>query len=415
MDMKLINRLILAGGLQNLWQVGLVFPLNVLATIYFVCKARFKIYTTLDLIIALYIFAGVISLLTGSLISIWDLGDPILLVHSLKSFLVFLGVVVFFGTCHLRIDELFKVLVCFVALVGIALLGHYIYLFLFSSISFYESRGAIGWLPGWPQRWIMFPLIVHFFYFCRYGSTRSLMDLGLSLFMLTLVLLSGTRSAFIGAFFGHMFLAVLSIRDLFRFLFVVALAGLVVATFFVEFDEVFRFQEVREFSRSGVGDSLSYRLNNLWPGIVDSLGIARIPFGWGHAGLAYIPQHFFSDRSIMSNLSGEQIGSAESQYMDALLRQGLIGLLFMIAILVCGVFYAYKAYKYETDPESLVIWKASMAWQMAIILQGISVETLRFPIYSLFFFLFLGILSREYRRLSKLRRNKLAMAVEVKD
>ena len=413
--MKNINRVILAGGLQNLWQVGLVFPLNVLATIYFMFKARFKIYTILDLMVAQYILAGVISLLTGFVISFSELGDPMMLLQSLKSFVVFLGVVGFFGAHELRINELFKVLVWFVTLVGIVLLGNYGYIFLFSPVSFYESRGAIGWLPGWPQRWIIFPLIVHFFYFCRYDSTRSLMDLGLSLLMLTLVLLSGTRSIVIGAILGHMFLAVLSKRDLFRFLFVVAFTGWVVTIFFDDFAEVFRFQEVQEFSRFGQGDSLSYRLNNLWPGIVDSLGIARIPFGWGHIGQAYIPHHFFPDISLMSNLPGEQMGSAESQYLDVLFRQGSIGLLFLLASRVCGVFYAYKVYKYETDPDSLAIWKASMAWQVAIILQGISVETLRFPIYSLFFFLFLGILSKEYRRLSKLRRNKLGIAVEVKD
>ncbi len=412
--MTRIKQLIVLGGLQNLWQVGLIFPLNLFATIYFILKARFKIYTSLDLMFALYLFAGIISLFTGFVISFVESGDPEMLLNSLKSFLVFLGVIVFFGAHELSIDELFKVLVWFVTLVCIALLGNYGYIFLFDPISFYQSRGAILWLPGWPQRWVMFPLIVHFVYLCRYDSTRSLMDLSMSLMMLTLILLSGTRSAFIGVIAGHAFLTVLSKRDLFRSLFVLALAGLVVSIFFDEFSEVFRFQEVQEFSRSDEGGSLSNRLNNLWPGIVDSLEVARIPFGWGHAGLAYIPHHFFPDTSQLSNLPGEQAGSAESQYMDVLLRQGSIGLLFLLAILVYGVFYAYKVYKYETDPDSRALWKASIAWQIAIILHGISVETLRFPIYSLFFFLFLGILSREYHRLSTLRKNKLGIAVGVK-
>lgn len=404
--MNRIKTFVLIGGLQNLWQLGLYFPLNVLATIYFIFKARFKIHTSLDFLVALYISAGVISLITGFVITVIDIGDSEILLNSFKSFLIFLGVIVFFGAHELRIDELFKVLMWVVSFISIALLVNYGYIFLYDPISFYSSRGAISWLFGWPQRWVMFALIGHFVFLCRYDFTRSMIDLSMSLVLLTIILLSGTRSAAIGLIAGHMILSVLSKRDLLRSLVVLALVGLTIGIFFDEFSDSFRFEEVQEYTQSdNEGGSVEYRLNNLWPGIVDSLGVARIPFGWGHAGLAYIPNSYFPDASQLGNLPGEKAGSAESQYMDVLLRQGLIGLLIFLAILFYGFLYACKTYKYETDPESRALWKTSLAWQVAIMLHGISVETLRFPIYSLFFFLFLGILSNDYRRLSKLRQN----------
>lgn len=408
------NKLVLISGFQNLWQVGLIFPLNLLATAYFLLKVRVKICSPLDLIVLMYFFAGCISLITGVVLSLAGQAESAVLLNSLKSFLVFFGVMVFFGAHELSIEALIRVLLLVITLSGIALLVNYAYIYIFDPVSFYQSRGAISWLPGWPQRWVMFPLIVHFVYLCRYDSTRNIMDLLLSLLMLTLILLSGTRSAFIGVIAGHICLSVLSKRDFFRSLFVMAIVGLVIVIFIDEFRDVFRFQELQEFSRTDEGGSISNRLNNLWPGIVESLGVARIPFGWGHVGLAFIPHDFFSDTSQMSSLAGQQSGSAESQYMDVLFRQGYIGLILLLAILVCGIFYAYKMFLYELDPVRSTLWKASIAWQVSISFHGITVETLRFPIYSLFFFLFLGILSREYYCLSVDRKNRLAVAVEVR-
>jgi len=179
-----------------------------------------------------------------------------------------------------------------------------------------------------------------------------------------------------------------------------------IASFFVdEIQDAFRIQELTEYSSSdgADGSSMNNRLHNLWPGIFYSLGAARIPFGWGHVGLAYIPHEFFVDTSQLSNVAGEESGSAESQYMDVLLRQGVVGFIIFLAIHVYGFIYTYKLYKADLDATRRVLWKAALAWQAAIFVHGITVETTRLPLYSLFFFLFLGIVSNYYHRLIRNR------------
>jgi O-antigen ligase len=222
---------------------------------------------------------------------------------------------------------------------------------------------------------------------------------------LTAVLLSATRSAVLGLVVGYMVLSILTRRDLLRavtLIFVVAF----IASFFVdEIQDAFRIQELTEYSSSdgADGSSMNNRIHNLWPGIIKSLGAARIPFGWGHVGLAYIPHEYFVDASQLSNIAGEESGSAESQYMDVLLRQGVIGFLIFLAIHLYGFIYSYKLYKSDPDSKKRVLWKAALAWQAAIFAHGITVETTRLPLYNLFFFIYLGIVSNCYHLLIRQR------------
>jgi O-antigen ligase len=169
------------------------------------------------------------------------------------------------------------------------------------------------------------------------------------------------------------------------------MVGATAVTFSDEIQDAFRLNEITEYYDSDeTGSSMHYRTLNIWPGIVKSLETARIAFGWGHAGLAFIPHKFFVDQSQMSDVPGEEVGSAESQYMDVLLRQGLVGLSLFLLILAFGLRYSYKLYKAEKDSNRRYLWKASIAWQVAIIAHGITVETVRLSLYSLFFSSFWG-------------------------
>lgn len=400
--MKIVNKAVLIGGLQNLWQLGAIYPLNLLATLYYVSRARFKIHTTLDVLVAGYVVAGVISLASGFILALIDGADSTLLLNSFKSFFVFLGVLVFFGASQLRIEELFKVAAWLFGLTAIAIFVSYIYLYFFSNLSFYQTRGAITWCSGWPQRWVMFAMIGHFVFLCRYDFSRKMADMALALIFLVIILLSATRSAVVGLAVGYIALSFFSRRDILRIVVILMMVGATAVVFFDEVQDAFRLNEITEYHDSDeTGSSMHYRTQNIWPGIVGSLETSRIAFGWGHAGLAFIPHKFFADQSQMSDIPGEETGSAESQYFDVLLRQGVVGLSLFLLILALGVRYSYKLYKAEKDSNRRYLWKASIAWQVAIIFHGITVETIRLSLYSLFFFLFLGVLSNSYYRLTK--------------
>lgn len=400
--MKIVNKAVLIGGLQNLWQIGAIYPLNLFATLYYISTARFKMQTLLDILIVGYVVAGVISWVSGFVLALIDGGDSALLLNSFKSFFIFLGVLVFFGAHQLRIDELFKVAAWLFGLTAIAIFVSYITLYFYSDLSLYQTRSAVTWCSGWPQRWVMFAMIGHFVFLCRYDGSRKMADMALALVSLAIILLSATRSAVIGSFVGYIVLSFFSRRDFLRIVAILMMVGATAVVFSNEIQDAFRLNEITEYHDSNeTGSSMHYRTLNLWPGIVESLESPRIAFGWGHAGLAFIPHKFFVDQSQMSDTPGEESGSTESQYMDVLLRQGVVGLSLFLLILASGLRYSYKLYKAEKDCNRRYLWKASIAWQVAIIFHGITVETVRLSLYSLFFFLFLGGLSNSYYRLTK--------------
>ncbi len=399
--MKNIIKPLLIGGLQNLWQVGLVYPLNLLANIYFIIKARFKIHTTLDMVVATYVLCGIVSFIAGTFLAFIDGLNSIIILNAFKSFLVFMGVLVFFGAYQLQIDDLFEVASSLFGYTAIAILLTYIYLYLHSDLSIYQMRGAISWCSGWPQRWVVFAIVGHFVYLCRFDSFGEKSDLGFALIFLVILMLSGTRSAALGVIFGYISLGLFSRKDFFRLILIVVFFAAVILVFSAEMQSAFRINEFSELEGADSNGSINYRIQNLWPGIIDSLDSVRIVFGWGHAGVAYIPHKYFINQSQMSDIAGAESGSAESQYFDVLVRQGMVGLLLFLLILALGLCYSYRLYKSERVSNHRYLWKASIPWQVAIIFHGITTETLRLPLYSLFYFLFLGILSNGYYQLNR--------------
>jgi hypothetical protein len=395
--MRFSKSVLLILGLQNFFQLGNFYLLNLLASIYFVSIARFKMRTLLDVIIHIYITLGVVSLIVGLINLLIDGAELHILLNTLKSFLVFLLILVYFGAYSIKIEKFSLsssyLFVCTV----VAIMCTYGYIFLGDPITLYLSRGSIAWLSSWPQRWVVFCLVGHFYFLCRYGVTKRKIDGIFHLLFLASIVLSGTRSAVLGLLIGYSVLSLLSYRDFYRIVIISLCVAVAVFLFYENFQETFRLSEFVEFSSSDSDSSMGYRLNNLWPGIVNSLSTIRIPFGWGHVGPAYIPHEYFADSSLMSNVPGEEAGSAESQYMDVLFRQGVLGLVFYLVINIMGMIYAYILYKYDCSFQRKAIWKSALAWQAAIFVHGVTVETTRFPLYSLFYFLFLGIMSKYYR------------------
>jgi len=186
--MKDLRKIVLIGGLQNLWQLGALYPLNLLATVYYISRARFKLHTTLDVLIAGYAVAGFISFITGFILILVGGAESNLLLNSFKSFFVFLSVLVFFGAYRLQVEEFFDLSMLVFGVTVIAILGTYLYIFSTEPLSLYLSRSAISWCSGWPQRWVMFCLVGHFLMLCRYDCTRNRIDFILSLMFLAAVL-----------------------------------------------------------------------------------------------------------------------------------------------------------------------------------------------------------------------------------
>ncbi|QWD00757.1 O-antigen ligase family protein [Polynucleobacter paneuropaeus] len=399
---KSINRLILVGGLQNLWQLGAIYPLNLVATLYFISKARFKINNSLDALIGGYFLAGLISIFSGLIIALFDEMYLKLFPNAFKSFFVFSWVLVFFGAYNFKIEDFYKIVLWLIGATSIGIFFSYLYIYLNQEVSLYQTRSMISWCSGWPQRWVMFSIIGHFVFLCRYENCRRIFDLILSIICLTITILSATRSAVIGVVAGYLVLSVLSRKNLLFILGIVLITSLLGSFFIDQIQDALRISEIIEYSPSqgADGSSLNNRIHNLWPGIIDSLGISRIPFGWGHVGVAYIPHSFFLDTRELSDIPGQELGTAESEYMDILLRQGVVGLFLFLMILILGIKYAYQLYRLDEDQNRRTFWKASLAWQVGIVVHGITVETIRLPLYNLFFFLFLGIISNSYYQLT---------------
>lgn len=382
-----IRTVLLASGLQNLWQAGgIIFPLNILSSSYFVLTGRYKLKTMLDSLFGLYILAGILSLLLNIMPLV--LMGPDALLNALKSFFVFLSALVFFSGYRFSPKQFLTSVLLVAIPVGLGILIHIGYLFKTSDLTLYLIRGQISWAIGWPQRWVIFALMGYFyaFAFVRNG----LWSKGLALMFLSLVLISGTRSALVGLMAGHLFM----VRRGNILPMVAVIATAVLLYFYIPgFSDLLRMEETHAFIEEGKREiggesSIGYRLIELWPAILRSLTGYRIFFGWGHVGISWLPDSFYAGTIIPQ---GE--ASAESQFMDVLQRQGGIGLFLFLSIIIFGIVGAFKLKNASTDPFERNFWLGSVGWQVAAVFQGITVETVRFPLFCLCYFIFLGMVS----------------------
>lgn len=390
--MKLkLNKIFLIFGLQNIIQIGLIYPLHLLAVLYYSIQIKLRIKTNLDLFVAIYILFGFFSFFIGVFFSFYYGYISEQALGFLKSFFVFMTCIVYFGVSSLKVEEFIKVTMWLFTFIAIAILFNYIYLFIFESFSLYQLRGQISWVTGWPQRWVVFAMIAHFFFYVRYSYLKEKKDLFLAILLLSIVFLSSTRSIVAGMLIGHIILMFMSFKDFKKLLLIGTVAILIVSFYWKDIENAFRIVEIIDFTSGNASKegSLGYRLYDLWPGLIGSLNEIRIIFGWGHIGPANIPNLGYM--------------TSESQYVDVLVGNGLVGLMLYITILLTSIFYSYKLYKYEKNLAIIWIWKASFIWQFVMLLQGLTVETTRYSLYGLYYFLFLGLLSINYH---SVRRKK---------
>jgi len=394
---KNFNKLLVALGIQNIWQIGLFFPLHIISTLIFLLKVKIKITNNLDRFIVVYFFVGIISLmiLFIKLIITQDDASNIIFINSIKSFVVFSFFLVYFGVQDIDIKDFFSAVNFTITTIITFIFLHYLYLFFFSDWNFYQMRGQITWAKGWPQRYSIFCLIGFYIFWFKFQISNRVMYLFISLIFFSSIFLSGTRSVIFALLISQLITLFISKKNFKNVVFLYI--SVLTFIYFSNLDIVgnFRISEIINYNTEITGSSLSNRLNSLYPEVIQSMSKLELIFGKGHVGVAFIADQDFS----------RDYKSLESQYLDTLFRVGLLGLLVNIIILLIGIYYTYKILKTNLNSDLDYIFQGSVAWQIAVLFHGITVETTRFSLYSLFYFLFLGIISEFYNRCGLKKNN----------
>jgi hypothetical protein len=385
---KNFDKIILALGLQNILQVGLFYPFNILAIFYFIFKIKITTNNNLDKYIITYFFTGLISLIIFffSLFVRYDENVTTLIFNSLKSFTVFLFFLVYFGTYNLNIKDFFKVVNFVTILISFCICAHYLYLFIFTDFSFYQMRGQILWASGWPQRYVIFCLISFFIFWFKFQTSSRFIDLLFSQICFIAILMSGTRSIIFSLIFTQIVTLFISKKNFRNTLALYFVLLFLIFYFKINIIENFRIFELINFNLEEDDSSLGYRVNVLLPDILKSFEYYEYVFGKGHIGPAYLNLDEFK----------AQYKSLESQYLDTFFRTGLSGLFFYTVIMFTGIIYTNNILKKNLNFEIKYLLQGSVAWQIAATIHGITVETIRYPLFALFYFLFLGIISQYF-------------------
>lgn len=404
---KKIDQIILALGLQNLVQVGLFFPLNFVAFVYFISKFKFKIRNKLDLLVISSLFFGIISYLVFILTKYRsDLFFEVLIFNATKSFIISSFIFVYFSKHSLNLEDFYKTVLVVITLITSLILIHFIYLKFSSSFNIYQLKSQITWANGWPQRFSMFCLVGFFIFWYKFNLTNKYIYLFFSLTFMLAIFVSLTRSTIFALILTQLLTIFFSKKNfrntiiLYTLIFIILFA---LDINFKQYLQYLRLQEISEFTRDSKG-SLGYRINFILPDIIKTADSIEFFIGRGHIGVAFQYEDEFS----------YFYKSLESQYIDVFYRLGLIGLIFYMLILLYGIYYTYKVYKKSTDDKIKNLLQGSLSWQIAIMISGLTVETIRLPLYALFYFLFLGILSKYYnhyiisnnRKLNNFEKNK---------
>jgi O-antigen ligase len=383
--MKNSDKIILALGLQNIWQIGLFYPFNIFAIVYFISKIKIKINNNLDKYIIIYFFIGLISLIIFflSLFLRFDENLTTLIFNALKSFVVFLFLFVYFGVYNLNIKDFFKVVNFVTILISFCICAHYLYLFIFSDFSLYQMRGQILWASGWPQRYVIFCLISFFIFWFKFQASSRFIDLLFSQICFTAILMSGTRSIIFALILTQIITLFISKKNFRNTLALYFILLFLIFYYKIDFIQNYRINEIINFNIEETDSSIGFRINSLLPDVIKSLNSYEYLFGNGHIGIAYLYENEYR----------QQYQSLESQYLDVFFRTGLLGLFIYMLIICTGIIYTYKILKKNLNFEIEYLLQGSLAWQIAAAFHAITVETVRYPLYALFYFLFIGIIS----------------------
>lgn len=118
---------------------------------------------------------------------------------------------------------------------------------------------------------------------------------------------------------------------------------------------------------------------------------AHVAIGYGQLGPSYIGESFTS-------ISGERHSSlsAHNQYLDTLVRTGIIGL--VMELLFYGVVILVPFIKRPLDPQSQDFFIAHSIGLLGVAFYAVFHETLRWQMFGFYFWLYAGMLSSQFSR-----------------
>jgi O-antigen ligase len=126
----------------------------------------------------------------------------------------------------------------------------------------------------------------------------------------------------------------------------------------------------------------------MWKGAASAIDNKRIRWltGFGELGASFVI------RDIEFNYGVEEASSAHSQYIDVLIREGSIGLALFICInwrVIAVGFTRHRGLAQELKP---LLFGHSVAL-LGVLLYGVFHETVRYPIFGFYFWVYAGFVS----------------------
>lgn len=109
--------------------------------------------------------------------------------------------------------------------------------------------------------------------------------------------------------------------------------------------------------------------------------------GYGQLG----PSHITQDLILPDGSSGTS--SAHSQYLDLVVREGIIGLLIFLWLVYRTIRAGFIAPN-VSDPETKLFLRANSIALVGILFYSIFHETFRYPLFGFYFWLYVGMISR---------------------
>jgi O-antigen ligase/polysaccharide polymerase Wzy-like membrane protein len=350
--------------------------------------------TPVDVLVTLYVAWAVVGFFTNSIVNVLagNVDQLIVQVQSLVTFILILLHYVW-GRFSDRFNFPFTRFTSYTfGLFVLACISVFLYVLLTGDL--YLARGELG------QR---FPLLVVFWAWLFGGLwlvTGNKRYLAAFLIGSMVCLISLTRAAYLqwAACAIAMLLAVGSKR-VFKGVLGVAIVFGIAGAALAHFDDSVTAIVVDRFSDfmfsidlADSDSSTSFRVG-VWQGIFKLLleNPLALVFGYGQMGPSYLPIDFISDAGDIGRGT-----SAHSQYLDTLVRMGMPGLILEVSITV----FVSSVLFVRSQPPYIKIVSACLLGHLIF---GIFHETLRWPVFGVLFWFFVGITSQSLERRARVQ------------
>jgi len=219
---------------------------------------------------------------------------------------------------------------------------------------FYNDHTAYGAALA-----LFIPLLFHFSFSKQYNKKYRLIFLAVAIFLMTSMILSYCRAAWVSLFIGLIAWGIIVLRIRTRYLLIVA--AILTGIFFTfQHDIIYSLEKNQDDSSS----DFSQHLRSITNISSDASNVERLnrwncairmfrekpTFGWGPGTYQFEYGAFqkHSERSTASTNHGD-VGNAHSEYLGPLSESGLPGLLTFLSIVLLTIYYGIRVYRRQQD------------------------------------------------------------------